>query len=222
MIAATLALLFAPVAADDAGAWMERGVAFAKAGDTVNAEAAFHRACLLNPKLPSACLFYGRSLYLLDRFADAIGVTRTALATDPQNSQLYRIEALALEGSGRQQEAEAAFVEAIKLEKNSALNEDPSIDYGVFLYRTGRAQMALAPLEAAVARHPEAARARLELGCVLLALDRPGDAAAHLEEATALDSRNARAHLLLGRAYQRLGKTELARKELDQGSRMGK
>jgi Tfp pilus assembly protein PilF len=77
-------------------------------------------------------------------------------------------------------------------------------------------------LQAAVERHPNAARAQLELGCALLALDRAEQAAAHLERATALDPQAARGHLLLGRAYQRLGKSDLARKELDQGSRIVK
>jgi Tfp pilus assembly protein PilF len=54
---------------------------------------------------------------------------------------------------------------------------------------------------------------------VLLALDRAEQAAARLERATALDPQGARGHLLLGKVYQRLGKNELARKELDQGSR---
>ena len=40
-----------------------------------------------------------------------------------------------------------------------------------------------------------------------------------LTRATALDPRGARGHLLLGKAYQRLGKSDLARRELDQGSR---
>jgi Tfp pilus assembly protein PilF len=57
------------------------------------------------------------------------------------------------------------------------------------------------------------------LGCVLLALDRVAEAAQHLERATAADPTNLRGHLLLAKAYQRLGKNDLARKELDQGSR---
>ena len=105
------------------------------------------------------------------------------------------------------------------LNGNSPPNEDPAIDYGVFLYRAGKVNAALEPLQEAVERHADSARAQLELGCVLLALDRIEQAAAHLERATALDPQAPRGHLLLGKAYQRLGKSELARKELDQGSR---
>jgi Flp pilus assembly protein TadD len=202
-----------------APAWMGLGVVYAAGGDYAHAEEPFHRACLLNPKLPDACLYYGRALYLLDRFEQAINVLRTALESDPRNAQLYRIEALALEGAGKSVEAEAAFLQAIRLNGTSAPNEDPEIDYGVFLYRAGRATDALTPLKKATERHPDAARAQLELGCVLLALDRVPEAAAHLQRATALDPRTPRGHLLLGKAYQRLGKSSLAAKELDQGSR---
>lgn len=203
----------------DAAKWLALGATHAARGDYAGALEPFHRACLLDAKLPDACLYFGRTLYLLDRFDDAVNVLRTALENDPQNPQIYRVEALALEASGKTGEAGAAFREAIRLEKHSPPNEDPSIDYGVFLYRQGRAEAALDPLQAAVARHPDASRAQLELGCVLLSLDRVKPAADHLERATALDPQGARGHLLLGKAYQRLGKTEQARKELDQGSR---
>ena len=98
-------------------------------------------------------------------------------------------------------------------------NEDPGIDYGVFLFRQGQAEDAVAPLEAALKRHPDAARAYLELGCIELALDRLPEAATHLERALALDRRTcARAHLLLGKVYQRQGKIQAAEEHLRLGA----
>src|ERR1035438_5118634 len=117
----------------DAAAWKALGVVHAAASDYARAEEPFHRACLLNAKLPDACLYFGRTLYLLDRFEQAVNVLRTAIGSDPQNAQIHRIEALALEASGKSEEAESAFREAIRLDRNSPLNEDPAIDYGVFL-----------------------------------------------------------------------------------------
>ncbi len=203
----------------DAATWKALGVVHAARGDYARAEEPFHRACLLNPKLPDACLYFGRALYLRDSFQQAVNVLRAARDNDPANPQLHRIEALALEALGNAPESEAEFRTAVQLEKHSPLNEDPAIDYGVFLYRQGRAEAALQPLESAVQHQPEAARAHLELGCVLLALDRLDQAAVHLERASALDPQSPRAHLLLGKTYQRMGKSDLARKELDQGSR---
>lgn len=199
----------------DAAAWNSLGVARASLGDYAAAEEPFHRACLLDPLLPDACLYFGRTLYLLDRFEPALDVLRRAR----QNGQVYRIEALCLAALGRGAEAEAAFRRAMSFPNHAAPDDDPAIDYGVFLFHQGRAADALAPLRAAVEGHPEAARAQMELGGVLLALDQIGEAAAHLEKAVSLDGRSSRAHLLLGKAYRRLGKNDLAQRELDQGSR---
>jgi Flp pilus assembly protein TadD len=203
----------------DAATWAALGVARAAMGDYAAAEEPFHRACLLNPMLPDACLYFGRTLYLLDRFEPALDVLRLAGEKDTQNCQIHRIAALCLEALGRLREAEASFRKAMSLPGASAPDDDPAIDYGVFLFRQGRAEDALAPLRSAVQRHPTAARAQMELGVVLLALDRVSDAAVHLEKAVSLDGRSSRAHLLLGKAYMRLGRDDLARRELDQGSR---
>lgn len=212
-------------AADDreAASWMAAGAESAAHGDYIRAEASFHKACLLRPKLPDACVYFGRTLYLLDRFEESIKVLRTSLETGPPaTGELYRILALSLQASGKADEAEAAYREAMRLPRSPRPDEDPAIDYGVFLYRAGRAEASLEPLRAAASRRPEASRAHLELGCALLALDRLDEAATHLQRATTLDPSNARAHLLLGKTYQRLGKSELAAKELDQGSRTAK
>ncbi len=203
----------------DAATWKALGVVHAAGGDYRNAEEPFHRACLLNAREPDACLYFGRTLYLLDRFQTALDVLREAQQNDPQNAQIFRIEGLALEALGKIDEAIAALQLAIRLDRNPGGNDDPAIDYGVLLFRQGRAVEAIVPLQTAIDRRPDAARAQLELGCVLLALDRIPEAAAHLERAAALDPATPRGHLLLGKAYLRLGKTELAQKELDQGSR---
>ncbi|HWC99649.1 MAG TPA: tetratricopeptide repeat protein [Candidatus Sulfopaludibacter sp.] len=204
---------------NDAATWKALGVVYGARGEYALAEQPLHRACLLDAKLADACLYFGRTLYLLDQYAQAVNVLKAVIAADPRNAQAWRIEAMALEASGQSAEAEAAFQQAVGVNASAPLNEDPAIDYGVFLYRQGRPEAALAPLQAAVKRHGEASRAQLELGCTLLALDRVEEAVAHLERATSLDPAGARGHLLLGRAYQRQGKSELARKEFDQGSR---
>ena len=73
---------------------------------------------------------------------------------------------------GRYPAAGDAFRQAMHFNRGGAPNEDPGIDYGVYLFRQARAEEALEPLEAAVKRHPDSGRAHLELGCVQLALDR--------------------------------------------------
>jgi protein O-GlcNAc transferase len=199
---------------DYAEAWKALGVVHAAQGDYEASEKPFRNACELAPALPDACHYYGRTLYLLNRFQPALNVLRNALKTDPENAQVHRLIALCLEALGDVSAAGAEFQTAIRLDRGSPPNSDPAIDYGVYLYRQGRSAEALGPLERALVRHPDSARANLELGCVLLALDRLSDAEKRLERAIALDPQSSRAHLLLGKVYQRLGKTEAAAEQL--------
>ena len=201
-----------------APAWKALGVVYASRGEFERAEVPFRNACERDPSLPDACLYYGRTLYLLNRFQPAMDVLRRTLRKEPDNGEAYRLLALSLEALGQVAEAGDAFRQAVRLNRGSASDEDPGIDYAVFLFRQGRAEDAIDPLEGALKRHPDAARAHLELGCIQLALDHLEEAATHLERAVALDPRAARAHLLLGKVYLRQGKPEAAEEHLRQGS----
>jgi protein O-GlcNAc transferase len=204
---------------DDAAAWKALGIAHAEVGDYESSEPAFRKACELAPSLPDACVYHGRALYLLNRFQPALDLLRRVAKEQPENAQVHRLTAMSLEALGKNGEAEEEFRTALRLDRGSPPNSDPAIDYGVFLFRRGRAEEALTPLETAVKHHPDSARAHLELGCVLLALDRLSEAEPYLERSVALDPGSARAHLLLAKVYQRLGKTEAAAEQLRQGSR---
>ena len=205
-----------------AAAWKALGVAFASRGEFDRAETPFFNACERQPSLPDACLYYGRTLYLLNRFRPAIDALRPIIQKERENAEAYRLLALSLEALGQAAEAGDAFRQAVRFNRGSAPNEDPGIDYGVFLFRQGRAEDAIAPLESALKRHPDAARAHLELGCIQLAMDHLAEAAAHLERALALETHNARAHLLLGKVYLRQGKTQAAEEHLRLGSQAAK
>ena len=196
----------------NAAAWKALGVVYAARGDYENAEPAFRNACERQPKLEEACLYHGRSLYLLDRFPEAIQVLRRSNALH-EGAEAHRLLALSLEATGSFAEAEPEFLLALRLTKGAAADEDPGIDYGVFLYRQGRAEQALEPLRSAVGRHADSARAHLELGCVLLSLNRLEEAAGHLERALSLKD-TPRGHLLLGKTYLRLGRNADAEQHL--------
>jgi tetratricopeptide (TPR) repeat protein len=198
-----------------APAWKALGVALASGGEIENAETAFRNACTRQPDLPDACLYYGRTLYLLNQFEPAVDVLRRA----PESAESHRLLALSLQALDRMPEAADHFRAAIRLSRNAPPDEDPGIDYAVYLFRLGQAEKAIEPVQSALQRHPESGRAHLELGCILLALDRLEDAAAHLERAVALTPQSSRARLLLGKVYLRLGKTEAAEEHLRQGSR---
>ena len=201
-----------------APAWKALGAVYASRGEFERAETPFRNACERQPSLPDACLYYGRTLYLLNRFQPAINVLRRTIQKERENGEAYRLLGLSLEALGQATEAGDALRQAVRLNRGSAPNEDPGIDYAVFLFRQGRAEDVMCPLESALKRHPDAARAHLELGCIQLALDHLEEAAAHLERALALNPRCARAHLPLGNVYLRQGKPEAAEERLRQGS----
>jgi tetratricopeptide (TPR) repeat protein len=192
----------------NAAGWKALGVVFASQGDYERAEPALRNACERQPKLEDACLYHGRSLYLLDRFLPALETLRNAMKVSP-DAEAHRLAGLSLEALGRSAEAETEFRSALKLPHRGAADEDPGIDFGVFLYRQGRTEESVPPLRAAVERHPDSSRAHLELGCVWLALDRLEDAARELERSLVLRD-SARGHLLLGKAYLRMGKPDAA------------
>jgi len=211
---AAVAALRQSVALQPANAlvWKALGVVHASQGDYESAEPAFRNACERQPALEDACLYHGRSLYLLDRFPAALDALHRALALR-ETGEARRLLALSLEALGRPQEAEPEFRAAIRATGKTSPEEDPGIDYGVFLYRQARPEQSLEPLRAALERHPNSARAHLELGCVLLSLNQLDDAAAHLERSLAL--RDApRTHLLLGKTYLRQGKPQAAEPHL--------
>ena len=190
---------------------------YASQGDFEQSEIPFRNACERQPSLEDACLYYGRALYLLDRFQLAIPVLRRVLARGGgDQAEAHRLLAMSLEGLGRMAEAGEEFRTAIGLARDTRPDEDPGIDYGVYLFRGGDAAQAVRALEAAVTRHSDSARGHLELGCVLLALDRVAEAAVELERSVTISPKASRGHLLLGKAYMRLGKTAEAEGQLRQ------
>ncbi|MEO8367626.1 MAG: tetratricopeptide repeat protein [Candidatus Solibacter sp.] len=203
---------------DFAPAWKALGVVFASQGDFDNAEDSFRNACERQPALADACLYHGRTLYLLNRFQPAVNVLRPVLQREKENAEAWRLLALSLEALGEITPAGDAFRQSVRFNRGASPNEDPGIDYGVYLFRQGRAEEAIVPLDAAARRHPDSFRAQLELGCVQLALDRLDEAASHLQRAVTLDPRGARAHLLLGKVYQRQGKDREAAEQVRLGS----
>jgi tetratricopeptide (TPR) repeat protein len=186
------------VDARHAPSWKVIGVIRAIRGDYAESEPAFREACKWAPELPDACFYHARSLYLLNRFQDAL----TGLEALPSDNRRFRIQALCVDALGRWSEAEPLYRKAIA---SGAPGEDARIDFGVALARQGKANEAVPFLELAVQEGKEPGRSELELGRVLLQLERLPEARLHLERAAALSPGTAQTHLLLGRIYKRLG-----------------
>ena len=88
------------------------------------------------PALEDACLYHGRSLYLLDRFPAALDALRRALALR-ETGEAHRLLALSLEAVGHPG-SRTRIPGRHPCGGQTSPEEDPGIDYGVFLYRQAR------------------------------------------------------------------------------------
>jgi tetratricopeptide (TPR) repeat protein len=209
----------ASLAPRNAQAWKVLGLATTSTGDLDAAVPALRRACELAPRDQEGCYFLGRDLYSLGRYEAARAPFETALraASGASKPRVHRAMALNFAALGSPAEAERHFLEAIR-----ARNPDPDdarVDYGAFLFRQGRTEAALPPLQAAVRDSPLSGRANLELGRVLLHLERTEEALSRLEKAVELMPADFNAHLLLGRAYLRAGRTADGERHLRLGQK---
>lgn len=187
--------------------WKLLGAAYVAQRDFPSAEAPLRQACDLQPQDEDACYYLGRNYHELSRFEEAIAAFEKARPIETQNRwRVHSGLALALEGLHRPEEAERQFRLAVgSYRDRGRRDEDPRIDFGVFLFRQGRAPEAAYQLQQAVSASPDSARARFELGRVLHGAGRLPEAAAQLEKAVELDPKRAEAHLLLAKVYYRLG-----------------
>ena len=192
-----------------ASGWKALGTVYAATGRHLKAQQPFLKACELDRREPDACYYLARNHYLLNQFDQALERFRSLLGNDPQPWRIHNGIGLSLEGLGQISEAERAFREAIEREHGRAApNEDPRINLGNLLLRSGRIEESLAMLEQAVAANPTSPRAFFELGKLLQQQNRNEESRDHLEKALELDSRHGGAHALLGKIYYRLGDAE--------------
>jgi Flp pilus assembly protein TadD len=189
-----------------ASGWKALGTVYAATGRHLKAQEPFLKACELDRREPDACYYLARNHYLLNQFDEALERFRSLLGDDPQPWRIHNGIGLALEGLGRIGEAERAFGRAIERERGRASpNEDPRINLGNLLLRSGRIEDSLAVLERAVAAKPNSPRAHFELGKLLQQQNRNEESRDHLERALELDPRHSGTHALLGKVYYRLG-----------------
>lgn len=185
----------------DARYWKALGVAYAAEGEYLRAEPALSKACALDRTLADACYFWARALYALDRFEGSLDALAVALPTDKRPWRIHLGMAQALEGLGRAKEAEQRFREAIA--EGSRASAEPRYRYGVFLFRQGRTEEAVRPLEDNLRLFPGSAATHLELGRALLELGKVADADRHFQRALEMDPSSGQARLLLERARAR-------------------
>ncbi|HZT38969.1 MAG TPA: FG-GAP-like repeat-containing protein [Bryobacteraceae bacterium] len=123
----------------DARVWKLLGMSYAAREDYRQAEPAFERACKENVREENACYYLARARYTLGQYAPAEQAYRIALsAAGQRNGRVLLGMALTLAALGKTVEAERRFRQAVLAGEPTARKE-----YGLFLFRAGRAEESL-------------------------------------------------------------------------------
>jgi tetratricopeptide (TPR) repeat protein len=182
--------------------------------DYSNADKWFSKSVEWEPGNRQAIYYLGRAKYNENRFEEAIDAFQRCLKLDPKDIKAKDNLGLSYQGLGRNEEAAAAFRQAIEWQAGSALKDPgPYINLGALLLETGKPNEALPYLLEAKAIAPRDVKARRELGKAYMALNRLEDAQPELEKAVALAPQNAPAHFMLGQLYRKRGMAEKAKAE---------
>jgi Tfp pilus assembly protein PilF len=180
---------------------LKLGAGYASQGDHARATEPFEKACRLHPTISDACYFYGRNLYLLNRFEQAREVLLPLLDTDPAPWRIRNVLGLVQEARGDAADAERLYREAMQHAKGNPA-EHPQVNLGVLLIRQARAAEAAKVLGQA----PVSARQQFELARAFLETGADSQALVYLRRAVELDAEHYPAHMLLGKLYQRAGR----------------
>ncbi len=190
-----------------AGATAER---FARAA------AFFERAAAIDPDFPQVEPSLGVAYFNARQFDKAAAPLARALAKDPENAGLKRMLATSYLN------AEAWGKAADLLEKDPERPTDASLQmaYGVALLRDHRAAEAEKVLGGLLARQGDTAELLVLVGEALAEQKKYEPAIASLERALQLSPGDPSVHDQLGRAYEKLGRIELAKQHFEASRRL--
>ena len=162
----------------------------------------------------SALYYLGRTKYNENRFEEAVAVFQKCLTRDPKNVKYADNLGLSYQGLGRNDEAAAAFHDALDWDRSTTTsNPGPYLDFGTLLLDSGRTDEAIPLLTRAVQLAPRELRAHTQLGKAYLHNGLLDKAQLELERAVQLDPDSAPAHFVLAQIYKRRGFADKARLE---------
>jgi tetratricopeptide (TPR) repeat protein len=180
---------------DDAGRYLEQALA----ADPMNVEARYH---------------LGRVRYQQNRFDLAIAAFEEVLRREPGNVKAEDNLGLSLEAKNEVDAALTAYRKAVQLDENLPTHsEQPYLNLGTLLEKSGHAEDAVLLLERATKIAPAMGKTHYQLAKAYFELNRFDRARQEAETAIKLDPRESSDHYLLGRIYQRSGKTDLAEEQ---------
>src|SRR5215471_2459854 len=158
----------------------------------------------------------GRTKYNENRFAEAISAFQQCLKLDPKNVKAENNLGLSFAGMGRNEEASAAYQQAIAWQAQSlAKNPRPYIDLGSLLIDENRPKDAVAPLLQAIEIDARDSKTHELLGKAYTRLEEFPKAQAELEKAIELSPQTPNVHCMLAPVYRKQGLAEKAKAEYD-------
>jgi tetratricopeptide (TPR) repeat protein len=158
---------------------------------------------------------------LLNDNPEAIRWLERSVAMDPGNKEAWYYLGRAYYTASRIPDARAAFEQVLHLEPRDARAEN---NIGLIFESGGKTDDALVAYRNAIAwqkdNTPSSEQPYLNLGGLLVTLDRAEEAISPLRKAVELASTNSQCHLRLGTAYLHLNRLDEAKKELLEAVRL--
>ncbi len=199
------------------------GADYVLLSDYGDADKWFTKSTEWDPNNVLGWYYLGRTKYNENRFEEAIDAFQKCLQLSPKHVKAEDNLGLSLQGLGRNEEAQAAFLKAIEWQSTeTAKNPWPYIDFGSFLLENNRPEKAIPYLQNAIELTPDSAKAHQQLGKAYLALRKLDKAQAELEESVKLEPDNSRAHYVLGQLYEKEGLRDKAKKEFARYAELSK
>jgi len=186
------------------------GLALVRSDRAADAEAIFSRLLAEHGSTPEVSVVLGHAYAQQGNFEAAVDALQRALRLNPAVADANSALGTIYLKQGRLAEAEAALRAELKAHPRDVKTRQT---LATALDLLGRQDDALIELQAVLDSRPELVDAQYLLGKILLSRDAADAAAGHLEAAARLAPDDANIHYQLARAYQRLGRTELARQE---------
>lgn len=158
----------------------------------------------------------GRTKYNENRFAEAISAFQQCLKLDPKNVKAEDNLGLSFAGMGRNEEAAAAYQQAIAWQEQSlAKSPRPYIDFGSLLIDESRPNDAVALLLQAIEIDAHDSKTHELLGKAYTRLEEFPKAQAELEKAVELSPQTPNLHCMLAPIYRKQGLADKAKAEYE-------
>jgi tetratricopeptide (TPR) repeat protein len=179
----------------------------------------YTKAAALQPPTGDDLKVVGLDYVLLNDYPDAIKWLEKAVKLEPGNKDAWYYLGRAYYSRSLLAESRGAFLTVLRLDPSNAKAEN---NLGLILESEAKPDAALDAYRKAIEWQAESSQQNeqpyLNLGSLLLELDRAGEAVPPLEKAVELGPNNAECHLKLGVAYLRVNLPPAAQRELERAA----